>query len=64
MCHLSELERLRQQLVTDIRTNQALEKDLNDMDIKIGLLVRNRITLQVNVTQRGMWWGARYTIYR
>lgn len=33
--------------MTEIRSNQQLESDLNLMDIKIGLLVRNRITLQV-----------------
>ena len=44
---LVELERLREQLVSEIRSNQHLEGDLNQMDIKIGLLVRNRITLQV-----------------
>ena len=33
--------------MTEIRSNQQLENDLNLMDIKIGLLVRNRITLQV-----------------
>jgi len=42
----AELERLRHEVVTDIRTNQKLENDLNQMDIKIGLLVKNRITLQ------------------
>ena len=45
---VAEVERLRQQVVTDIRSNQQLEADLNQMDIKIGLLVRNRITLQVS----------------
>jgi len=47
MMHLAENEKLRQQVVTDIRLNQQLESDLNQMDIKIGLLVKNRITLQV-----------------
>ncbi|XP_006818327.1 ras GTPase-activating-like protein IQGAP1 [Saccoglossus kowalevskii] len=41
-----DLQKLRAQVVTDIRSNQRLEHDLNTMDIKIGLLVRNRITLQ------------------
>ncbi|XP_070541740.1 ras GTPase-activating-like protein IQGAP1 isoform X2 [Ptychodera flava] len=41
-----DLQKLRAQVVTDIRSNQTLEHDLNTMDIKIGLLVRNRITLQ------------------
>ncbi|XP_006889891.1 PREDICTED: ras GTPase-activating-like protein IQGAP2 [Elephantulus edwardii] len=41
-----EVARLRAEVVTKIRANQQLEKDLNLMDIKIGLLVKNRITLQ------------------
>ena len=43
----TDLQKLRAQVVTEIRSNQQLENDLNLMDIKIGLLVRNRITLQV-----------------
>ncbi|XP_048383116.1 ras GTPase-activating-like protein IQGAP2 isoform X2 [Stegostoma tigrinum] len=41
-----EVTRTREEVVTKIRSNQQLEKDLNLMDIKIGLLVKNRITLQ------------------
>ncbi|NXU50141.1 IQGA2 protein, partial [Turnix velox] len=41
-----EVTRLREEVVTKIRSNQELERDLNLMDIKIGLLVKNRITLQ------------------
>lgn len=41
-----ELMRLREEVVTNIRSNQRLENDLNLMDIKIGLLVKNKITLQ------------------
>jgi len=41
-----ELQKLKAQVVTDIRSLAQLESDLNTMDIKIGLLVRNRITLQ------------------
>ncbi|XP_075397308.1 ras GTPase-activating-like protein IQGAP2 [Tenrec ecaudatus] len=41
-----EVAQLRGEVVTKIRANQQLEKDLNLMDIKIGLLVKNRITLQ------------------
>ncbi|XP_074650823.1 ras GTPase-activating-like protein IQGAP1 isoform X2 [Tubulanus polymorphus] len=41
-----ELSNLRMQVASVIRTNQQLESDLNEMDIKIGLLVKNRITLQ------------------
>lgn len=46
-----EVARLRGEVVTKIRGNQQLEKDLNLMDIKIGLLVKNRITLEVS----GVW---------
>lgn len=45
-----EVTLLREEVVTKIRSNQQMEKDLNLMDIKIGLLVKNRITLQVAVT--------------
>ncbi|XP_037758906.1 ras GTPase-activating-like protein IQGAP2 isoform X1 [Chelonia mydas] len=41
-----EVTRLREGVVTKIRSNQQLENDLNLMDIKIGLLVKNRISLQ------------------
>ena len=43
-----ECQRLKSQVVSSIRSNQQLEQDLNVMDIKIGLLVKNRISLQVN----------------
>ena len=46
---IAELQRLRQQVVADIRNNRQLEDDLALMDIKIGLLVKNRITLQVSL---------------
>lgn len=45
-----EVTRLREEVVTKIRSNQQMEKDLNLMDIKIGLLVKNRISLQVGQT--------------
>nr|XP_023652792.1 ras GTPase-activating-like protein IQGAP1 isoform X1 [Paramormyrops kingsleyae] len=41
-----DMTQLREEVVTKIRSNQQMEKDLNLMDIKIGLLVKNRITLQ------------------
>uniref|UniRef100_UPI00398F31F2 ras GTPase-activating-like protein IQGAP1 n=1 Tax=Pristiophorus japonicus TaxID=55135 RepID=UPI00398F31F2 len=41
-----EMMRLREEVVTRIRSNGQLENDLNMMDIKIGLLVKNKITLQ------------------
>ncbi|XP_074079306.1 ras GTPase-activating-like protein IQGAP3 isoform X2 [Macrotis lagotis] len=42
----AELLKLQVEVVRKIRSNQQLEQDLNLMDIKIGLLVKNRITLQ------------------
>uniref|UniRef100_UPI00358EC297 ras GTPase-activating-like protein IQGAP1 n=1 Tax=Myxine glutinosa TaxID=7769 RepID=UPI00358EC297 len=41
-----EVMRLREEVMTKIHSNQQLEQDLNVMDIKIGLLVKNRITVQ------------------
>ncbi|KAJ3592857.1 hypothetical protein NHX12_005195, partial [Muraenolepis orangiensis] len=41
-----DLMQMREEVVTNIRSNQQLENDLNLMDIKIGLLVKNKITLQ------------------
>ena len=46
---LLELQKLKAQVVTEIRSNQQLEHDLQGMDTKIGLLVRNKITLQVSL---------------
>ena len=42
-----EIQKMKQEVVKEIRANGQLESDLNEMDIKIGLLVKNRITLQV-----------------
>uniref|UniRef100_A0A8C8ZH59 IQ motif containing GTPase activating protein 3 n=1 Tax=Prolemur simus TaxID=1328070 RepID=A0A8C8ZH59_PROSS len=42
----AELLKLQEEVVRKIQSNQQLEQDLNIMDIKIGLLVKNRITLQ------------------
>lgn len=47
-----QVARLREEVVTKIRGNQQLEKDLNLMDIKIGLLVKNRITLEDVISHR------------
>lgn len=49
-----DLMKMREEVITLIRSNQQLENDLNLMDIKIGLLVKNKITLQVRPTQR-LW---------
>uniref|UniRef100_A0A8C3UAF5 IQ motif containing GTPase activating protein 3 n=1 Tax=Catharus ustulatus TaxID=91951 RepID=A0A8C3UAF5_CATUS len=42
----SEVLRLQEEVVKRIRASRQLENDLDLMDIKIGLLVKNRITLQ------------------
>ncbi|XP_077086091.1 ras GTPase-activating-like protein IQGAP3 [Siphateles boraxobius] len=42
----AELLRLREEVVRSIRANRQQEHDLDLMDLKIGLLVRNRVTLQ------------------
>ena len=47
----AELLRLREEVVRSIRFNRQLEADLDLMDLKIGLLVRNRATLQVGSHQ-------------
>lgn len=41
-----ELQELKRQIMTSIKTNKNLEHDLDMMDVKIGLLIKNRITLQ------------------
>lgn len=43
--------KLKHSVIMDIKNNTLLEADLNLMDIKIGLLVKNRIELQDVVTQ-------------
>ncbi|XP_047559972.1 ras GTPase-activating-like protein IQGAP3 [Lutra lutra] len=42
----AELLKLQEEVVRKIRSNQQLQQDLNLMDIKIGLLVKNQVTLQ------------------
>uniref|UniRef100_A0A3P8WZ56 IQ motif containing GTPase activating protein 3 n=1 Tax=Cynoglossus semilaevis TaxID=244447 RepID=A0A3P8WZ56_CYNSE len=42
----AELLKMREEVVRGIRFNRQLESDLDLMDLKIGLLVRNRATLQ------------------
>lgn len=41
------LQNLKLEVVQSIRHNQVLFQQLDSMDIKIGLLIQNRITLQV-----------------
>eukprot|EP00052_Salpingoeca_macrocollata_P027179 m.257054 g.257054 ORF g.257054 m.257054 type:complete len:1548 (+) comp22704_c2_seq1:460-5103(+) len=46
-----KVQQLKERVVKEIKENKQLETDLNEMDIKIGLLVRNRIELQDVVKQ-------------
>lgn len=55
----AELLRLREEVVRSIRSNRQLEEDLNLMDLKIGLLVRNKATLQVRARLGGSRAGSR-----
>ncbi len=41
-----QLQELKRKVMAAIRTNRDLEHDLDMMDVKIGLLIKNRITLQ------------------
>ncbi|XP_068626808.1 ras GTPase-activating-like protein IQGAP1 [Battus philenor] len=41
-----ELQTLKSEVVQSIRKNQELSKQIDNMDLKIGLLVQNRIALQ------------------
>lgn len=43
------LQHLKHEVVQSIRHNQILSQQLDSMDIKIGLLIQNRITLQVMI---------------
>ncbi|XP_042693080.1 ras GTPase-activating-like protein IQGAP3, partial [Centrocercus urophasianus] len=49
----AEVLRLREEVAKRIRVSQQLEGDLSLMDVQIGLLVRNRATLQEVVSQCG-----------
>ncbi|KCV67669.1 hypothetical protein H696_05779 [Fonticula alba] len=40
-----ELERHKQQVVLQIRENQTKERELGELDVKIALLIRNRVSL-------------------
>ncbi|KAJ3056588.1 hypothetical protein HK097_005751 [Rhizophlyctis rosea] len=41
-----DVERLRQLVIKKIRENLSLEQEVNELDVKISLLVKNRITLE------------------
>lgn len=47
-----ELQKVKEKVVATIRHNQGLEKEVFQMDIRIGLLVRNCITLEDVMSHR------------
>ena len=51
----TELQRVKQLVIKEIKGNRALEEDLDTMDVKIGLLIKNRITLQVRTKSHFRW---------
>ncbi|PAA92786.1 hypothetical protein BOX15_Mlig028323g2 [Macrostomum lignano] len=54
-----ELVRVRAEIVEEIRQCQKVERQLSEMDTKIGLLVRNRLTLQEVVRHSNRLLGDR-----
>lgn len=49
------LQHLKHEVVQSIRHNQILSQQLDSMDIKIGLLIQNRITLQVMIKIKNIY---------
>jgi hypothetical protein len=47
---ISEIQELKRQLVIEIRRNHVLDKDLQKLDKRIGLLIKNRNNLEVRRT--------------
>lgn len=56
------VERLRKRVVQQIRENQALESDLNDLDTKIGLVVENMKTVKRRHTDNAAGHAARTSL--
>lgn len=50
-----KVERLRKRVVESIRENQALENDVNDLDVKIALVVQNLKSFEELVKVRRMY---------
>ena len=48
LCMAVECQRMKARVVQEIRANQEMEREVDAMDIKIGLLVKNRIDLEVH----------------
>ena len=49
LCLTAECQRMKARVVQEIRANQEMEREVDAMDIKIGLLVKNRIDLEVGL---------------
>ena len=56
LCVSVECQRLKARVVQEIRANQDMEREVDSMDIKIGLLVKNRIDLEVGLWVGGCMW--------
>ncbi|KAK1455415.1 GTPase-activator protein for Ras-like GTPase [Colletotrichum melonis] len=52
-----EFERLRKTVVTQVRQNEMLEQYIDQLDIKIALLVKNKITLDEVVRHQSNYGG-------
>lgn len=52
LCMAVECQRMKARVVQEIRANQEMEREVDAMDIKIGLLVKNRIDLEVRACVR------------
>lgn len=53
-----EIQRARAEVSKLIRSNEQLEVDLDRMDVKIGLLVQNRISVQVRLSSVFLFFQA------
>jgi len=49
---VSEITELKRQLVVEIRTNHVLDKDVQKLDRRIGLLIANRTTIDVMIHEK------------
>ena len=59
-----EMQRIQHEVIQLIKSNNQLEKGLDEMDVKIGLLIRNRISLQDVINQNKKISRARNADFR
>jgi Ras GTPase-activating-like protein IQGAP2/3 len=57
-----EVEQLKKTVITKIRANQQLEADVSDLDIKIALLVKNKMSIDEVERARRQGGGAHGTL--